>query len=83
MKLGPVTKPDKKNTATSKKWTITSCGQVVTSMFFFQFMANLQPSRSWIADAWPIKLMFSLTISFYLAETENRTKKSLTQFSYY
>ena len=27
--------------------------------------------------------MFSLTVTFYLAKTENKTKKSLTQHSHY
>ena len=45
MKLGPVTKLDEKNTATPKKKLImTSCPQLVTSLPFLQFMANLQPS---------------------------------------
>ena len=35
MKLGPVTKLSKRNTAASKIWTMTSCRQIVTSLFFF------------------------------------------------
>ena len=77
MKLGLVTKPNKKNTATSKKKKkaimMTSCRKIVTS--FFLFMANLQPSQSRIPDAWSIKLTFSIIITFYLTITENRTKK--------
>ena len=49
---------------------------------FFEFMANLQPSRSRIPEAWSIKLTFSLTITFDFTKTENRNKKSLTQLSY-
>ena len=44
MKLAPVTNLDKRNKATSKRLTITSFLQIVTSLSFFQFMANLEPS---------------------------------------
>ena len=75
MKLGPVTKLDKKNTLTSKKKLVMmSFHQIVMSLLFFQFMANLEQSRSQIPDAWSVEL----TLSF-----ENRTEKSLTQLSHY
>ena len=51
MKLGSVTTIDKRNTATSKKFDETSYRQVVTSLSFFRFMTNLQPSGSRILDA--------------------------------
>ena len=35
MKLGPVTKFDKKNTAISKKSAMTSCQQILMSLLFF------------------------------------------------
>ena len=34
---------------------------------------------SQILDEWSIKLIFPLTITFYLTKTDNKTKKSLTQ----
>ena len=48
-------------------------------IFFFQFMfkANLQPSGSRLMDAWSIKLIFSLLVTFYLTEIENKFNKSL------
>ena len=52
-----------------KKLTMASYRQIVTS--FFQFMANLQPFGSRIADAWSIKLKFLLIVTFYLTEPEN------------
>ena len=64
MKLGPVTKLDKRNKATS---------QIVTSLLFFQFMAILEESRSRIFDALAVKFTFSLTVTFYLTKPENRT----------
>ena len=45
---------------------MTPCQQIVTLLYFFQFLANLQPSRSRIPDTWSIKLTFSLTVTFYL-----------------
>ena len=44
MKLGPVTKINKKNTATLKKITVRWWQQVVMSLLFFQFMSNLEQS---------------------------------------
>ena len=81
MKLGPVTKLDKRNTATSKKLMMTSCQQMSLSNFWF--MTNLEQSGSWIPDAWSVKLIFSLIITFYLTKIENRSEQSLTQLSYY
>ena len=51
VKLGPVSKLDKRNTSTStstskKKLTMTSWWQVVTLLPFFWFMANLDQSGS-------------------------------------
>ena len=83
MKLGPITKLDKSNTTTSKTFDMAPCRQIVTLFSFFQFLVKLQPSGGQIPDAWPIKLKFLLTITFYLKKTENRTKNSLTQLSYY
>ena len=74
-KLGPVTKLDKKNTTMSKK--------IVTSLPFFRSTVNLEQFGSRIPDACSVKRLFSLTVTFYLTKTENRTKKSLTELSYY
>ena len=52
---------------------MTSCRQTVTSMSFFRFMADLQPSESRI----PNSPLIDLT------KTENIARKSLTQLSYY
>ena len=60
---------------------MTSCKQI--AMSFFSFMANFQQSRSRILDAYSVKLIFLLTVTFYLRKTENRTKNSLTQPSHY
>ena len=57
--------------------------QIVTSLSFFQIMANLEQSGSRILDAQHVKFIFSLVETFFLSKTENRTKKSLTQPSHY
>ena len=49
MKFGPVTKLERQKTATSKKLTIASCCQIMTSSSFFQLMANLQPDSGRMA----------------------------------
>ena len=74
MKLGPVTKLDKKNTARSKNLTMASCQQVMMSLSFYQFMANLEQSGGWILDAWCIKLVFSLIVSFTLQKLKKELK---------
>ena len=83
IKLGSVTKLDKRNRKTLKKFTMTPCQKTITSLSFFQFMVNLEQSGSRIPDAQSVKLTFSLTVTFYLIKTENRTKNSLTQLSQY
>ena len=78
MKVGPVTKIDKKNKKTSKKkLMLMSCQQIVILLLFRLSMASLEQSGSWIPDAYSVKLTFSLTVTFYFTKTENRTKKSL------
>ena len=72
MKLGVVTKLDKRNTSTSKIFDD-----------FIRFSANVQPSGSRIPDAKTIKLAYLLTVTLYSTKPENRTKKSLTQLLYY
>ena len=44
MKFEPATKFDKRNKTTSKKLTFKSCPKIVTSLLFFQFMANVEQS---------------------------------------
>ena len=51
MKLGPVTKLDKRNKTTSKEIKMTSRQQIVTPLSIFQFIANLEQSESSIPDA--------------------------------
>ena len=66
VKLGPVTKLDKRNMETSKNLSMTSCQQIVTSFLSFKFIANLGKFGSQIPDAWSAILTFSLIVTFYL-----------------
>ena len=83
MELGPVTKLNKRNKATSKKLMMTSCQKIVTSLSFFGCLANLEQSGGRIPDAECEQVMFPVTVTFFLTKTENRAKKSLTQLSHY
>ena len=78
MKLGSVTKLEKRKDTRSKKIDDDFMPEIVTSLSIFQFMANMQQSGSWVPDAYPVKRIFSLIVIFYIPKTENRTKKSLT-----
>ena len=82
MKPGPVTNYDKNNMATPKKFDYDFMSANCSAIVFFQFMPNLQPSRSRLPNAWSIKLTFSLIMTFDLAKTENRTKIFLILLSY-
>ena len=83
MKLGPVTKLDKKNKTTSKEFyndvISRNCDVIAIFPLYGQFGAIQKPDSGRIT----VKLMFSLSITFYLTKTENSTKKSPTQLSHY
>ena len=79
MKHGPVTKLDKRNKATSKNFTLTSCQKIVTSLSFIGFLSNLEQPIGRTSDTESAKVMFSVVVTFFLTKTENRTEKSLTK----
>ena len=58
--------------------TMTSRRQIVTSLSFIQFMANLQPPGGRIPNSWSVKLIFSLIVTFYLTKPENSENSSHT-----
>ena len=72
MKLGPVTKLDKRKKTTSKKLdddvTTLNCDAIVIFPIFGQFGAIRMP------DAQSVKLTYSLKVTFNLTKTVNRTK---------
>ena len=81
MKLGPVTKCDKRNKVTSKRFG----NDVMLANYNVIVFSDLWPiwSNSRITNAKSVKLTFSLRATFYLTKTENRTKTFLAQFSHY
>ena len=83
MKLGPVTKLDKRDKATSKKFHVDVVSENLTSLSFFGFLANLEQPGVRIPDTESAKVTFSVTVTFCLTKTENRTEKCLTQLSHY
>ena len=56
MKLGPVTKLDKRNTATLKKLDDDVLSANYDAIVIFRFMANLEQFRSRISDAWSAEI---------------------------
>ena len=81
IRLGTVTKFDKENTTMSKRLPVMLCYKIMNSFSFFQFMTNLEQSKSQIPDAWPIVLKYSLITIFCLTKSENRTKICFTKLS--
>ena len=83
MKLGPVTKRQKRNKTTSKKFDddvmLENCDVIVIFPIYGQF----GESGSRILREYSVKLMFSLIVTFCPTKTENITTKSLTQLSHY
>ena len=75
MKVGPVNKICKRNTATSR----TINDDVMLTNFYvvaiFQFKVNLEQSESRIQNVWSLIFLFLLTVTFYRTKTDNRTKR--------
>ena len=80
MKLGPVTKLNKRNKTTSKNFDDDVMPQNCDVFSFFLNLCSIwrNPEAGFRTQT----LIFSLIITFYLTITENRTKKSLTQLSH-
>ena len=83
MKLGPVTKPDKRNKTPSKKFDddviSANCDVIIIFPIYGHFGAIQKQDSGRIV----CKIKFSYRETFYLTKTENRTKTFLTQLSYY
>ena len=62
---------------------MTPCRQIMTSLLFFGLTVDLEQSGTQVPEAWFLIPTFSLIETFYLTKTENITKKSLKQLSYY
>ena len=83
MNLGPVINLTREIKPRQKNLTMTACRKIMTSLPFFQFLANLEQSGSRIPDVQSIKIIFSLIVTFCPKKTEIRTKISLTKLSHY
>ena len=80
MKLGPVTELDKINTVPSRNFTMVSCQELSHQCpTYGKFAVNPEAGFIKLELLWFIKLIFSLTITFYLMKTENKTTKPQTQ----
>ena len=82
MKHGPVTKLDKINKSTTKKFAddamFANFNVIIIFPIYDQFGAIRTPD-----SGRAVCKAFSLIVTFYHSKTENRTKKSLTQLSRY
>ena len=83
MKLGAVTKLDKRGKAMSRKFEDDAMSENCGLIAIFPIYDHLEQSGSRIPDVGSAKLIFLSTVTFYLTKTENRTEKSLTQLSHY
>ena len=75
VKLGPVTKLEKRNKTMSKKFDVDvmseNCDVIVLFRIFGQFKAVRGP------DSESEKVILSVIVTFCLTKTKSRTKKSL------
>ena len=83
MEVGPVTKRDKRNKTTSKKFdddvTSECCSGIVISRIFGQFGAVRRPdSGHRVCKSYVFR-----NIKLFFPKPENRTRISLTQLSHY
>ena len=82
MKLGPLTKAEKSNMATSKKKKDNDVRAADFDVIvFFTIFGQSVTIRKW--DSGRMVYKFSLIVTFYFAKLKIGTKKSLTQLSYY
>ena len=83
MKLGPLTKAEKSNMATSKKKKKDNDVRAADFdvIVFFTIFGQSVTIRKW--DSGRMVYKFSLIVTFYFAKLKIGTKKSLTQLSYY
>ena len=68
MKLGPVTKIDKRNKTTSKKIDIDVMSKKCDAIDIFRILANLEQSGGQIPETESAKVLFSVIVIFFLAK---------------
>ena len=77
MKLRPATKFNKGNKTKSKNFNDDIISENCDVSAVFPIYSQFGAIESWIPDAWSVKFMFPLIVTFYLPKTEDRPKKSL------
>ena len=80
MKLGPVTKLDKRNKATSKRFDVEVMSENCDAIGIFRISGQFGAVQRLDSRH---RVCKSYVFIFCLTRTENRTKKSLTQLSQY
>ena len=65
MKLGPVTKLNKKNKTTEKSLMMMSSQKIMTPSWFFVFLSNLEQSAGRISDTESAEVTFLLIVTFF------------------
>ena len=78
MKLGPVTKLDRRITTTSKKMMMSLATYDV--IVIFSILVDLEQSGIRTPGTWYMILTFSLIATFRHIKIENKSNKSLTAF---
>ena len=74
MKLGPVTKFDKRNKTTSKKIVDDVMSENCDVKVIFQIFGQFEQSGGWISDTESAEVTFSVTVTFCLTKTETELK---------
>ena len=62
---------------------MTLCREIVTSLSFFGFLANLEQSRGRIPDTEHAKVMFSVIVTIFVLQKLKTELNSLTQLLHY
>ena len=83
IKLGPVTKLGKRSLVMAKKIDSDRISKKCSTVTFFLIYVHFAAIRKPNSRCMIYKLIFSLTIAFYLAKPEKRTKILFTQLYYY
>ena len=81
LKLGPVTKIDKRKKTFSKEIDDSAMSENYDVIYFFQIYGQFGAIRKPDSGRMSIKLIFSSIVTFYLTKTENRTKISLKYYT--
>ena len=74
MKLGPVTKLEKRKKTTSKKFDNNVMSANCDNIIIFPIYGQFGAIQSWIPVAWSVKLIFPLTVTIILQKLKTKLK---------